>query len=587
MSVRVSLIGFIALALLSSGAVAAQPGLPGRTRVLHEPPPNRGQRGRSDLVIPGKHGDADLPAAIETARGTIKRPGPEAGGPPPPLYDAPQAAADEPDRVHPDRRTGGESDLEYGVVFDPSVMPFKRDRVFDQVAPDGALTRSGIGRVALQVRGSSPRPGHELFWGQLTVALTPGKHTPLPSVAPDSTLLQWQSTPPLPLAFFRDRAGNWSVTSSRSGSAVLRMLVDAPSGYFSAPMGEGAVGDDPWRPSLPARLQRQLAALWPALEVHPTKHDRRHNLRQLAAWYRGFETGELPASAGGDLLAELTVARRGVCRHRAMAFVAMAHSLGIPSQYVMNDAHAFVEVWALGADGLGAWQRVDLGGSAETLRLRSAADKHLHQPLYNDPLPRPEAYADAIGQASVSAGLAGSSWAGARQVVGAERMNGAHKPGSRPPASGDPPTAAPSSQDPAAMAASRAWLRRRAMAVTARQRPPPVTGAPGQGQTDGRLPTSLRLTRPDAMVYVGETLRVRGTLQAAGGGRLKGLPIEVWLVDSSKPTEGAQIGTAISGADGAFDATVHVPLEANLGVYDLVVRFPGNGALGPTFSTDR
>lgn len=576
------------LLLLLGGAVAAQADEPpaGRTRVLHEPPPGRGQRGRDDIIIPGKHGDAGMAAAIATAAGTIKRPSASETGPRPPLYDAPASAEDRRDRVRPDRRTGGESDLEYGVVFDPSVMPFKRDRVFDRVAPDGSLTRSGVGRVAIAARGATPRPGHELFWGQLTVALTAGKHTPLPSVAQDSMLLQWQSTPPLPLMFYRDRAGNWTVTSTRAGSAELRMLVDAPSGYFAAPLGSGAVDDDPWRPTLPARLQKQLEALWPALEVHPTRHDRSHNLRQLAAWYRGFEAGALPASAGGDLLAELSVARRGVCRHRAMAFVAMAHSLGIPSHYVMNDAHAFVEAWAAGTDGQGAWQRIDLGGSAENLRLRSAADKHLHQPLYNDPLPRPEAYANAIGQTSASAGLQGTSWAGARNVVGGERMSGVQQTaGGGPQGQGDGTAGADAR--PAASPASRAWLRRRALAVTARPRPPPVTGTAAQGPEDPRQPTTVRLRRPEAMVYVGETLRVRGSLAAPGKDGLARLPIEVWLVDSRKPTKGTQIGTALTDDRGAFDATVHVPLEANLGLYDLVVRFPGNASLGPSFSTDR
>ena len=426
----------LAAVMLTGGlsSVHADEGSKGRTRVLHEPPPTGGQRARTDRVVAGESATKDLPAAIDTAAGRVERPdGPTAGGASPPLYDTAANSTDSPDRVRPDRRTGGESDLQYGVVFDPSVMPFKRDRVFDQVAADGSMIRSGQGRVLLRPRGREPRPGHELFWGQLTLTLAAGEHTAVPSVSPESMLLQWQSTPPLPLTFHRDRAGNWSVSSARGGTVVLRILVDAPSGYFAAPLGEGAIGDDPWRPQLAPELQRQMAALWPALDVHPMRYDRSHNLRQLAAWYRAFEAGELPTSDGGALLAELTVARRGVCRHRSMAFVAMAHSLGIPSHYVMNDAHAFVEAWALGGDGRGAWQRIDLGGSADTLHLHSAANKHLHQPLYNDPLPRPEAYATAIGQASHGAGLDATSWAGARKVLGSDQMSGAGQAKGRGP----------------------------------------------------------------------------------------------------------------------------------------------------------
>src|SRR5690606_17097450 len=50
---------------------------------------------------------------------------------------------------------------------------------------------------------------------------------------------------------------------------------------------------------------------------------------------------------------------RGVCRHRAYAFVVTAGALGLSSRLVQNEAHAWVEVF----DGDG-FVRVDLGGAA-------------------------------------------------------------------------------------------------------------------------------------------------------------------------------------------------------------------------------
>ena len=562
-----------------------------RTRVLHEPPPGGAQNARNDRLVPAKGGRKDrLPAAIDTASGRIQRPSAaRPDGPPPPMYAAPAKGATRSDRVRADRRTGGEHDLRYGVVFDPSVMPFKRDQIFDRVAADGALERSGVGQRPMTPRGDDLRPGHELFWGRVAVELAASQPTPLPSVSVNSELIQWQSSPPLSLKFSRDRAGNWSVTSSRGASAVLRLLVDAPSTYFAAPLGDGPTSDDPWRPVLPAPMQTQMQALWPALDVHPSQHSRGHNLRQLASWYRGFEAGDVADGKANEVLADLTVARRGVCRHRSMAFVAMAHSLGIPAQYVINDAHAFVEAWAVGSNGKGGWQRIDLGGSADTLRLQSAENKHLHQPLYRDPMPRPDAFDKAITRVEDGQGLDATSWAGARKVRGANKMVGA--------ARGQGPAQGQQSPDPSKQVAARkrdspqgrAWLRRRAMSVAARRSPPPAASARAQAAIpgDGRLPTAVKLAPQAGLVYVGETIKVGGTLRAEGAQRLAELPVEIWLVDVRRPTEGVQIGTAMTDAKGRFTVGVHIPLDTKLGLFDLVARFPGTARLAPDFSTSK
>ncbi len=576
----------VMVALLAAPvAIRADDGLDRkRTRVLHEPPPGGSQPSRSDRVVPAAGNRQDrLPAAIDTAAGRIERPPtPKPDATPPPMY-----SADKSQRVRPDRRTDGEHNLRYGVVFDPSVMPFKRDQVFDRVAADGAFERSGIGRQALRPRGEELRSGFELFWGRISVELRAGQHTALPSVAADSALIQWQSSPPLPLTFFRDRAGNWSVVSKRDGTAVLRLLVDAPSSYFAAPLGEGPTTDDPWQPTLPPALNTQMRALWPALEVDPRRHTRGHNLRQLAAWYRGFEAGNVAAGQAAEVLADLTVARRGVCRHRSMAFVAMAHSLGIPAHYVINDAHAFVEAWAVGPSGKGGWQRIDLGGSADTLRLQGAKDKHLHQPLYRDPLPRPDEYDKAVTRVEDGAGLNATSWAGARKVEGANKMVGASGSRGARLGSQEANKTAPATKPKRDSAQTRNWLRRRAWAVTARRSPPPTTAAAAKApsQKDGRLPTAVQLAPQEGLVYVGEPLKVSGHLQAEGARRMADLPIEIWLVNVRQPSEGVQIGTALTDKKGRFTVGVHIPLNSKLGLFDLVARFPGTARLAPDYST--
>ena len=64
-----------------------------------------------------------------------------------------------------------------------------------------------------------------------------------------------------------------------------------------------------------------------------------------------------PPTGHDDVYLDLALSQRGVCRHRAFAFLVTALHLGIPTRMVVNEAHAWVEV----SDGT-LWHRIDLGG---------------------------------------------------------------------------------------------------------------------------------------------------------------------------------------------------------------------------------
>ena len=65
-----------------------------------------------------------------------------------------------------------------------------------------------------------------------------------------------------------------------------------------------------------------------------------------------------------------------------------ANALGIPTRYVQNEAHAFVEVWF----PMRKWQRIDLGGSALRMNVSGADNKTLHRPRSDDPFQKPPEY---------------------------------------------------------------------------------------------------------------------------------------------------------------------------------------------------
>ncbi len=545
------------------------------TPILHEYlPPATGSAGRSDQVVAAPLGAVGaLPDAIETAFGRIAAPKAALPGGSVPVYEArppPSAGAD--------RRTGGDHELHYQMVFDPEVTPFKREVALDQVGDDLRAVQSGAGN-AQQMVGGQPRPGHELFWGHIQVRLQAGVSVVLPSVAPTSQVLSWQAEPPLPLELWRDNAGNFTVRSAQSGLVDLRFLMDAPSDYFAAPLGVAAADDDPEKPVLPVALQVRAADLWPKLGVG--RHSERGAaIAKLVEWFRGFSPGE-PPPATGDAIADLVLSQKGVCRHRALGFVVMAHSLGIAAHFVQNDAHAFAEVWAPGTNGRGAWQRVDLGGGADSLELHGAKGKHLHQPLHADPFPKPEAYLNATAHVLVDGAPIGQAWAGAGQIKGADGLarTGGGAAGGAGASAGAPGLASGSKPDAATQRpqseaeARRSWLHQRAQALAAQPVPP---GAPsGKQPPPKRAPCRLTLDAAAPMAWLGEPLLLSGHLRC---GELSAgqLPVELWLIDPGKPTAGTLLGVVATDARGSFAARFNLPGDADPRVYDAVARFGGD-----------
>ncbi len=558
----------------------------GRIQLLHERLPAAGQPAGTDRAL------------ATTGRDRLRSPSSQVGGtgrpadrPPPPQYGLQAFAESRLDRVVADRRTGAAKTLHYGVVFNPTVAPYKRDVVFDQISSQGVAQRSNTGRRMLHTEGMGLRPGHELFWGHISLRLKAGQPAPIPSIAPTSSLLQWQSTPARRLRFFRDRAGNLSVVSDRAGDVVLRFLVDAPDGYFASPLGDGRALRDPWRPRLAPPLKRRLKRLWSLLRVDPKRLSRRENLRRLSAYFRSFVAGSAPPP-GGHALTDLIVSQRGICRHRSLAFMAVAHSLSIPAMVVTNDAHAFVEVWVVRNDGSEGWLRIDLGGGAESMQLHGGQDKNRHQPLFRDPMPRPQAFVETSTRVLPSAGSGADQGTEAPPVPATVKKARARS--ARLAVTGDKTasSAAPavSVSRTSLSSSERAWLDARRKRLD--RRTGGVSNA--SGSTGPSVNTESRrwrsrvvLRSPVGVGYVGEKLQIRGTLAVDDGGAKAKRRLEIWLIESRRPWLGNKLGTVMSDPNGAFTTQVHIPLDSELATYELVARFAGDRLVAPSDSSAR
>jgi hypothetical protein len=485
-------------------------------------------------------GDGPQPAAGEP----VFTPEPEHATPPPP--GGPPLPGDPPPERRPmvrmDRETGSEAPVShtYHSVFTPSEFPYKRMSVLDSATDDEMLRVANPERTMMPRLGAEARAQlHDAFWGSIVVDLEPGRWVPLPSVAADSRLLDWRTEPASPpgsLEFSRDGADNHFVRAApgkgAGGRRRLIWLVDAPVLYFGGPILDSRLDEIPRAllHPLPPRLQRLAREVLDKIGVRATPHTSiRSILDPLVAHFRAFETGTLP-SPTESTYRDLALAKKGVCRHRAFAFVITALAAGLPARYVENELHVFVEVY-LPRFG---WRRINLGGAALDDKLDGADEKALYQPLPDD-LPRPPQFASAStpptnrGAASSHGGGGGGSGGGGAGIDSTS---------------------------------TRIDLDAILYADKGRH-----AGGPP------RIPTRLDVELAARVAFRGDTVEVGGKVVEGEDAPAVDLPIEIYL---DSPMGAERVGQTRSGPDGRFDVVALLPPGISLGSYKVVARTPGD-----------
>ena len=467
------------------------------------------------------------------------------------------------------RRTTLDGRLNYVATFNPSLVPFKRVTAFDTV--DTAF-RLRVGYPALQPlrpSGAQPPPDHALFWGSTVLLARKGVPLPLPSVAAGATIAGYRITPAASATFLRDSADNHLVRLDRDGRFRLVFLTHAPQRYFSAeiPASASLAGiPEQLRPRVPENVAKAAQEVIDHIGVRGA--DLALILPRLVAYFRNFKAERLTRHTENIYL-DVALSQRGVCRHRAFAFLVTAQALGIPCRYVENEAHAFVEVYVPHH----GWARIDLGGAAVGLDVANAQTRALHQPGL-DPFPRPERFHSAYSQLSGPLhGISQKNLQRARsrrrlfdwRSLRAERQSGAGAQGpiaraanaGATPGIGAPQTSSPSSSElPSDLA----------------------TATHDQGQ---HVPTRLTLSRQPSRVRRGASIEVWGRIHAAGA-IPSGLRVDIYL--SRDRTLALLLGTTITDAHGIYRARVAIPFDMPVGDFRVYAATPGNRFFGRSLS---
>jgi transglutaminase superfamily protein len=552
------------LILLATAAATAAAAADDKTEpVLHEyVAPPRGANGRvvTPPAAPGARPTASSatatppgnPTAIrQNDRILVEPPLAQRPGASEPIHGAGPFAVDRETEARPDYATRQDGTLHYAEVFNPSVVPFKRMSALDAVRSDYTLYDRDTATQEVPVGGQTSSD-RDLFWGSLVVTFGPAaerRDVAIPSVAPDMRILSYEVDPPLRLQFAKDGADNFYVRAQdpqRGGRFRVVFLADAPSGYFAPVLprgytvGEVAAARAPV--PVPARARESAQVVLERLAItRNTPLD--DALDRLVDYFRGFQAGEPPAQTD-DVYLDLALSRRGVCRHRAFAFMVTANAAGIPTRYVTNEAHAFAEVWVPDR----GWLRIDLGGAALRLDVANAADKTLYRPHGEDPFPKPPAYSENYTRFHGVSGLSSD------QVDEARRpLDPAHPGSARDPHSTDPVGA------------------------------PVGARLPRAAPEDTRRAVSVSVDSVDRHAFRGDTIRIAGHVRD-GQKEIEGLRVDIYLAAAGSGGYPARlVGQTISSADG-FSAAIELPPDLPLGQHEVFAATNGNATYAPGHS---
>jgi hypothetical protein len=524
--------------------------------VLHEPiPPDA----REDVALSVSL-DGDIPAAINTPRGLVEAPDPgRPVGPGEAPYNHPPGDARD-TSFHPDRDTRRPDVLPYDDPFSPSTAPFKRLTAFDSVDASYTLAVRDAHTSPLPIMPSpAPDASEEQFYADLVVDLAAGQKVRIPSVGPGARVLRARAgvgTQDVRFQLWKDGAENWFIEAETSVRARVVMELSIPRAAFGGDFGNPSWAELLPLAPLPPAAQRSAAEVMAKIGVS-RRMSPRDNVTKLVAYFRSFAESEDPPAPSRDIYLDLALSRKGVCRHRAFAFMVTAIALGLPTRMIVNEAHAWVELH----DGR-MWRRIDLGGAGQTL----------HDPLSNnvpyDPPPDPFAWPQGANRGDDLA----------------ERARHARTdPNATPPGA---PSAAPS----ATSATSPATSSGAPAGTSGGPGDPGAGGAASFGpggagssgnagpQTVDERPSSvvtMSLAGPDA--HRGAPFRVRG--QVAADGEPCG-HVAVEIVLHSRARGEVIIGQLATDERGAFDGALVLPSAVPLGDYDMQARTLGDKRCG-------
>ena len=500
--------------------------------------------------------DGDLPAAIETRSGVLKAPDPRAPtSPNDPAFGSSLSSvqSDPGAKFTPDRDTRRPDVTPTADPFTPSIAPFERLAAFDQISANYTLSVESSATVPLSARNDVARDGsEEQFFADLEVDVRPGAKVRIPSVGPDARVVHAHAGvagKDVPFRLWHDGADNWFVEGFARARIRLVMELTIARGAFGGELAVDKWSDFPAVSPLPANVQQ--SAVLGARQIGVSRQlPPREALKKLVTYFRSFADSKDPPTATGDIYLDLTTSKKGVCRHRAFAFVVTARSLGIPARMIVSDTHAWVEV-----HDAKAWRRIDLGGAGHATSEPVASGPRFQTPP--DPFAWPS-------NANRGEDLSPS----ASRVSNGGNGNGGNGGGASSSSSSTNPSGTSPTPSSALTAPS-----------------PSASGGigttPSTSSKDERPTSKITLDLGDVDTRRGGTLKVSGKV-TADGDACGSLVVDIFFRDAKHHE--VSIGSVATDDKGNYASSIVVPENLAVGDYDVIAHTSGDTHCGAGIS---
>ena len=541
---RIVVVGALAVGLVSLPAHAQRRSQP----LLHEYiPPDPAE----DIDIATTPPEDSFPSAIDTRSGRVDAPDQRANPEPKRIY---QPESQTPSEFRPDRDTRRPNMEHYDDPFSPSLTPFKRLNAWNAVNDDYSLYvrdfapgKSGRHRPVPIGGATGNRAVYDTedrFFGDMTVSAQADQYVRIPTVGPDARLLKLVAIPDVEVRVWRDTADNWFVKTDFTGRLRLIMQLAIRREVFGSSYGDVAWSGLPRVSRQPWKHRRSYQKVASAIGLSRTMSPRAV-VEKMVAYFRSFQPSTEQPREHDDIYLDLALSRKGVCRHRAFAFMVTALNIGIPARLVANEAHAWVEVH----DG-SLWHRVDLGGAAADL----ADQPHLDRPPH---VPPPDPYSWPKGRDSGQDLAHRHREDAVRARLDPDSAVGLNAP--LPPAAPgqDGGVAQPKPSEP--------------FGGNGPDQPPPAYRPPAA--------SVLSIESLDRDIFRGYPLHLKG--QAKSEEQQCGhLRIDVYVMLEGTKAE-KHIGTLSTDEDGIFDGAIVIPRDLPVGDHELLLSTGGNMICGP------
>ena len=301
------------------------------------------------------------------------------------------ASADVPQELYLDTNTDKGGDLSLTEIFAPPVGVYKRSNVF----PDLYLKNNQLFFVqrppqnCKKYKPAAPATNRTTHRSALVYLHLSSHHIRLPGDSPEMQITSFSAFPadshnPGVVTLLKCRDDDFFITASHAGLYRIEFDTASPTDsaipktadfFQNAVPGKQAISDD-------------LAGMISQIERNQTElariHQSEHPLSNLIRFFQSFESSPLSSQSIDDMnkqrpdnagllldqnkLNAIISEKKGICRHRAFAFAWIANSWGYNTRIVVNEVHAFIEIFYQNH-----WYPVELGGSARSLTTKPAS----------------------------------------------------------------------------------------------------------------------------------------------------------------------------------------------------------------------